>query len=86
MILNWLDLGLLACQARNLWLKPSQVVSLTSQIQAKLTSSQENCGLSQAKLWLDPPLPTVCYKTSQTTGGVGVAGAYPPTSKLNTFL
>ena len=29
---------------------------------------------------------SVCYKTTQTTGGVGVAGAYPPTSKLGTFL
>ena len=42
-------IGLLACQAKKLWLRPSQ-------IQAKLTSSYEDCGLSQAKLWLDPPL------------------------------
>ena len=26
-------------------------------------------------------LSSVCYKTTQTTGGVGVAGACPPTSK-----
>ena len=31
-------------------------------------------------------LSSVCYKTTQTTGGVGVAGACPPTSKLGTFL
>ena len=29
---------------------------------------------------------SVCYKTTQTTGAVGMAGAYPPTSKLGTFL
>ena len=29
---------------------------------------------------------SVCYKTTQTTGGVGVAGGYPPTYKLGTFL
>ena len=29
---------------------------------------------------------SVCYKTTQTTGGVGVAGACPPTSKLGPFL
>ena len=32
------------------------------------------------------PLSSVCFKTTQTTGGVGVAGACPPTSKLETFL
>ena len=31
-------------------------------------------------------LSSVCYKTTQTTGGVGMAGACPPTSKLGTFL
>ena len=31
-------------------------------------------------------LSSVCYKITQTTGGVGVAGACPPTSKLGTFL
>ena len=31
-------------------------------------------------------LSSVRYKTTQTTGGVGVAGACPPTSKLGTFL
>ena len=29
---------------------------------------------------------SVCYKTTQTTGGVGVAGACPPTSELGKFL
>ena len=29
---------------------------------------------------------SVCYKTSLNTGGVGQAGAAPPTSKLETFL
>ena len=29
---------------------------------------------------------SVCYKSTQTTDGVAVAGAYPPTSKLGTFL
>ena len=29
---------------------------------------------------------SVCYKSTQTTGGVGVAGGCPPTSKLGTFL
>ena len=37
------------------------------------------CTLSLKSLSL---LLSVCYKTTQTTGGVGVAGAYPPTSKL----
>ena len=31
-------------------------------------------------------LSSVCYKTTQTTGGVGVAGACPPTSELGKFL
>ena len=31
-------------------------------------------------------LSSVCYKTTQTTGGVGVAGACPPASKLDKFL
>ena len=29
---------------------------------------------------------SVCYKTSLNTGGVGWAGAAPPTSKLGKFL
>ena len=29
---------------------------------------------------------SVCYKTSLNTGGVGQAGAAPPTSKLEKFL
>ena len=29
---------------------------------------------------------SVCYKTTLTTGGVGVAGTCPPTSKLGPFL
>ena len=32
------------------------------------------------------PLSSVCFKTTQTTGSVGVAGDCPPTSKLRTFL
>ena len=31
-------------------------------------------------------LSSVCYKTTLITGGVGFAGAGPPTSKLGTFL
>ena len=31
-------------------------------------------------------LSSVCFKTTQTKGGVCVAGACPPTSKLETFL
>ena len=32
------------------------------------------------------PLSSVCFKTTQTTGSVGVAGDCLPTSKLRTFL
>ena len=41
------------------------------------------CTLSSKSL---SPLSSVCFKTTQTTGSVGVAGDCPPTSKLRTFL
>ena len=41
------------------------------------------CTLSLKSLY---GLLSVCYKTTLTTGGVGVAGTCPPTSKLGPFL
>ena len=41
------------------------------------------CTLSLKSLSL---LLSVCYKTTQTTGGVGGAGGCPPTSTFGTFL
>ena len=44
------------------------------------------CGVRTLSLKSLYGLSSVCNKTTQTTGGVGVAGGCPPTSKLGTFL
>ena len=61
--------------AENNYLQGEPVVSLHLYIEAYTLSLKS---LS--------PLSSGCFKTTQTTGGVGVAGACPHTSKLGTFL
>ena len=46
----------------------------------------ENCMVYTLSLKSLSLLLSVCYKTTQTTGSVGVAGACPPTSELGKFL